>query len=164
MPSLKISQLSEITSVQGTDLIEVSQDAGGSAYSSKKIQLSNLASHLGIPGEISMTIDANGLVISTGKKNWGKMPYAGTIVSWDITGDQTGSCSISIEKCTYSGFPSFSSISASAPVTLTSAVKNTSSTLTGWTISFAAGDYIRPSVDSVSALTKIVLNLQVIRS
>lgn len=46
MPSYKISELTEATSLASTDLIEISQDNGGGAYYSKKVQVGNIGPSL----------------------------------------------------------------------------------------------------------------------
>jgi hypothetical protein len=58
------------------------------------------------------------------------------------------------------------SVNASgAPPTLSSAQKNTSSTLTGWTLTFSAGDILWFNLDSVSgSITWMTLDLQITRS
>lgn len=92
-----------------------------------------------------------------------QVPWAGTIVSWTLLGDASGSIVLDIWKDTYANAPPTvaDTITASAKPTLSTAVKNTSSTLTGWTTSFAAGDCFRVNVDSTSGLTRAVLVLTV---
>ena len=46
------------------------------------------------------------------------------------------------------------------PSTLSSSIKNQSSTLTGWTTNVNSGDIIRFNVDSVSTITKATLVIQ----
>jgi hypothetical protein len=55
-------------------------------------------------------------------------------------------------------------ITASAKPTLSSAQKSTDSTLTGWTKTLSAGDYILANVDSASTLEKAVLTINVTRT
>ena len=84
------------------------------------------------------------------------------ITSWTLVADQTGSIVIDLWKDTYANFPPTvaDSITGSAKPTLSSAVKNQSSTLTGWTTGISAGDIIRFNVDSASTLTRITLSIQ----
>lgn len=85
---------------------------------------------------------------------------SGTITAWTLIADATGSASVAISKCAYSGYDgSLSSIVASAPPTLSSAVKATSSTLTGWTTSVTAGDVLRFTLSSASGLDRLVIVL-----
>ena len=84
------------------------------------------------------------------------------ITSWTLVADQTGSIVIDLWKDTYANFPPTvaDSITGSAKPTLSSAVKNQSSTLTGWTTGVSSGDIIRFNVDSASTLTRITLSIQ----
>ena len=60
-------------------------------------------------------------------------------------------------------FPTTSSIVASAPPTMTTAQKATSSTLTGWTTTVNAGDILQVTISSVSTLTRASLFLGLLR-
>ena len=84
-----------------------------------------------------------------------------TINSWTIIADQSGSIVIDIWKTSYSGAPPTISntITGSALPTITSAAKNQSSTLSGWTTSVSAGDVIRFNVNSVTTITKVTLSI-----
>jgi hypothetical protein len=87
--------------------------------------------------------------------------YAGTIQSVMLLADQTGSVSVGIWKDVYANFPPTiaDSIVASAPPTLSSAVKSEDSTLTGWTTALAAGDVLRFYLTSCADITKLLLVL-----
>jgi hypothetical protein len=110
-----------------------------------------------------ITIDGGGSVPATGSKGYIQIPYACTITGWTILADQSGSCQVTIKKCAYSGFPTTSSIVASAPPAVTSAQNNTSTTLTGWTTAVSATDVIEFNLDSVTTMTRIMLSVQVTR-
>jgi hypothetical protein len=117
-----------------------------------------------IPGNVGITIDGGGSVPATGSKGFLVIPYAGTITGWYLLADQSGSAQITIKKCTYSGFPTDSSIVASAQPKLTSAQKNTSTALTGWTTSVSVDDIWEFNLDSVSTCTRLNLFVQILRS
>jgi hypothetical protein len=110
---------------------------------------------------IGCIIDGGGSVPATGSKRFRSVPYNCTITGWTILADQSGSAQITVKKSTYAGFPSTSSIVASAPPVLSSAQKATSSTLTGWTIVASQGDVLEFNLDSVSGCTWISLDIQV---
>lgn len=110
---------------------------------------------------IPLVIDGGGVAITTGTKFAFSVPFACTIVGYDLFGDQTGSIVIDLKKATYSGYPTTATITASAKPTLSSARKATSTTLTGWTTAVAAGDVIEVVVDSVTALLIATLVLKV---
>lgn len=108
-------------------------------------------------------VDENGTAqaITTGIKGDVRIPWACTVSFWMILADQTGSIVVDIWKDTYTNYPptDTESITASAPPTLSSGTKASSSSLTGWTTSFAAGDILRFNVDSASTLTRATLYL-----
>lgn len=94
-----------------------------------------------------------------------QVPFAGTITEATLVADQAGSINIAISKASYAGFPgSLTSIVAAAPPTLVSQQKSTNSTLTGWTTSIAAGDILRFTVSSATAVTSVTLTLRVKRA
>lgn len=82
--------------------------------------------------------------------------FPGTITGWEVfdlsAGAASSSATFGLWKDTYANWPPTSgdSITASAPPTLTSAAKAASTTLTGWTTSFAVGDIIRAVLASVT--------------
>jgi hypothetical protein len=115
-------------------------------------------------GVFGIVIDGSGGVPLTGSKGFIQMPYGGTITGWTIIADQSGSCQVTIKKSTYSGFPSTSSIVASAPPILSSAQKGTSATLTGWTTAFSKDDIMEFNLDSVTACRRLILQIQVSRN
>lgn len=97
---------------------------------------------------------------------WVQVPYDCTITSYELTADQSGSIVIDLWVDTYGNFPPTvaDTITASAKPTLSSAQKATDSTLTGWTKTLTAGDYLLANVDSASTLEKAVLIINVTRS
>lgn len=109
-------------------------------------------------------------VITTGMKGYLRLDFAGTIQANTILLDVSGSIVINIWKCTYTDFappthPAVGDkITASAPPTVTGALKSTDSTLTGWTTSFAAGDIFGFNVDSVASAKRATIALKVLRA
>lgn len=113
-------------------------------------------------GAIILTLSGNGSVLTTGLKYGVQIPYAGTITGWTLVGeDASGSIVLDLWKDSYANFPPVvgDSITASAKPTISAARKATSSTLTGWTTSFAAGDWVYVNVDSVSTFKWVQLIL-----
>lgn len=111
-------------------------------------------------------IDNAGSVITTGEKKLTTtpMPVGGTIVGWTLLSidDTSGSITLDIWKDSYANYPPTvaDTITASAKPSITTATKNTSSTLTGWTTTFSAGDIFRINVDSVTSLKYVILALK----
>lgn len=123
----------------------------------------NGSANITITEDIAIIVDGAGAVLTTGSKGFRQIGFACTIVGWTLLGDQSGSIAIDIKKSTYASFPTTSSIVASAAPSITTAQKNTSTTLTGWTTSISAGDVVEISVTSVTSLTRCVIQLQVTR-
>lgn len=112
---------------------------------------------------LGITIDGAGSVITTGSKGVISVPYNATIQSATIVAAQTGSIVIDVKKSSYADFPTTTSICAAAKPTLSTAQKNTDSTLTGWTKTITAGDILEFVVDSASTVTKVTLTLKVVK-
>jgi hypothetical protein len=92
------------------------------------------------------------------------VPFNCTIDRWTLTAIQSGSITVDIKKSTYSNFPTTTSITGSATPALSSAQKNQSSTLTGWTTSLSAGDILQfEVVGSVTSITQVTLSIKVTR-
>jgi hypothetical protein len=110
---------------------------------------------------IPFIIDGGGTTITTGIKGTLHIPFAATILEWTITSDQVGSINVDINKSSFSGYPTTSSITGSEHLILSSAQKNQSSTLSGWTVDITADDILEFEVDSVSTVEKVTINLYV---
>jgi hypothetical protein len=119
----------------------------------------------GLPAAIEFVIDGGGAAITTGIKGDLEIPFGCTIQAVTLLGDQTGSIVVDIWKDTYANFPptDADSITASAPPTISSAVKGQDSTLTGWTKTIGAGDILRFNVDSVTDIQRATLSLKVVK-
>lgn len=115
---------------------------------------------------IQVVISGGGSAISTGIKTDYEVPFSGTITAARLFADQTGSIVIDIWNDTYANFPptDADSITASAPPTLSSAVKSEDTTLTGWTKTVDAGDILRFNVDSAATVTRVTLSLTITRT
>ncbi len=136
---------------------------------SQQIQVCNAVSGLweetapaGLVGTQTLSIPlGNGVdVIAAGIHRDFQVPTAGQFTSWTILGTKfsagsTGSMVADIWNQPLADFPpeNADSITGSAPPTLTTAAMATSSTLTGWSTFFDAGDTFRINVDSAALLT-----------
>ena len=114
-------------------------------------------------GTITMITDGGGSAITTGLKGYLEIPFACTITAWTLLADVSGSIVVDIWKDTYANYPPVvgDTITASAKPTLSSAIKNQSSTLTGWNPTINAGDIMAFNVDSVSTVTKITMSIKI---
>lgn len=111
---------------------------------------------------ITFLIDGGGAAISTGVKGDLEIPFNCTIDRATALADQSGNVTISIWKSSYAGFAPTASanITASSPVTITSAIKSQDSTLSGWTKTITAGDILRFNVDSCAVITRVTVSLR----
>jgi hypothetical protein len=100
---------------------------------------------LGVVAGLPLTyhIDGGGSVVTvSGSEFIVPNELARTITGWILTAKESGSLIINVSKRTPPS-TTFVSIVASAPPTLSSQIDASSSTLTGWTTSLAAGDVVR---------------------
>ena len=106
---------------------------------------------------ISFVIDGAGSAIATGAlKDFPTANFTCTINKAQISADQSGSITVDIWKAAGAIPTSGNKISASAPVTLSSAQLNQNSSLAGWTTSVAVGDVFGFSVATASTVTHVV--------
>ena len=111
---------------------------------------------------ITHSINGFGLVPTTGNDGTAaKLPYGGTIVEASMVLEQTGSAVVDIWIGSSFVPTNSDSITAAAPLTISSGTSVTDSTLTGWTTTFAEDDWIVFNVDSVSTATIILVQLKV---
>ncbi len=111
-------------------------------------------------------IDGGGSTITTGEKGHVTMPFDGEIISEELLADQTGDIVIDIWKDTYANFPPTvaDTITASAKPTISSGVKDSDTTLTGWTKTFSEGDVLAFNVDSITDIQRVTLTLIIRRT
>lgn len=114
---------------------------------------------------ITFIIDGAGAIYSNGIKGYIQVPFNCEIVSVTMLADRVGSTVIDIWKAPYETYPPLAanSICASAKPTITSAIKSTNDTLTGWTTAVTAGDVLAFNVDSVTTITRVTITLDVDR-
>jgi hypothetical protein len=110
---------------------------------------------------IQFVVDGGGSVPGTGVYGQIAIPYNCTIVGWTITADQSGSAVIDVLHSTYAGFPTTASIAASDKPTLSSAQKNTDTTLTGWSPALTAGDELQINLNSVTTCNRLNLTIKI---
>jgi len=114
--------------------------------------------------QITVIIDGGTEVISTGVKARIPVDYACTISNCTMVADQSGSIVVDIWKVAYTSLPATVSntITASAKPTLSAALKYQDTTLTDWTKTIAAGDWLYFNVDSCTTITQITIDLKVV--
>jgi len=110
--------------------------------------------------DLSVIIGDGVNTITTGSKGYLRVPRAATVTGWNIVADASGSIVVDVKRCTYSGFPTTSSIAGSEKPTLSSAQKNEDTSLTTWTTILSEGDWLEFYVDSASTVKQVTVALQ----
>lgn len=130
------------------------------------LTITQVMAALGIIDAITFVIDGGGSAIVAGVKRDVIIPYAGTILSVTMLADVSGSIVVDLWKDTYANYPPTvaDTITAAAKPTITTAIKSQDNTLTGWNVTVAAGDIIRPNVDSATTITAVVVTLGILRT
>ena len=117
---------------------------------------------------IDFVIDGAGSAITTGVKGDLRVPFAGTIDSWTILADQSGTIMIDVWKDTLANFPptiADSMCTGKEPYIAPSAAYAEDTTITDWTTDdITAGDVLRFSVASNTSITRATLSLKVTRT
>ena len=112
-------------------------------------------------GAVGIVIDGGGSAITTGVKGDLYIPFACTITASTLIADVSGSVVLDLLlSASYATTPTVS-IVASAPPTLSAALTAQDATLTGWTVSVAAGSRLRYSVTSAATITRLTHTLTV---
>lgn len=100
-------------------------------------------------GSFGVTVDGVTGVVQVGNIGYVVMPYAGTITGWSITSNVAGTVSFDITKAS-GAIPTISIITSGYP-TISGINFATSTSVGGWSTSFAAGDVFGFSVRSSPA-------------
>lgn len=141
------------------DLSDTTMDATGTNK-----QITQAEKMLGLwrlyPEKLPFHFDGGGSAIAALTTRELIVPYDLVITGWTIVADQSGSISIDLRNETYANYSasipdSGDTIVASAPIVLSSAIKNTDTTLTGWTTAITGGTILRWYVTSVSTITRL---------
>lgn len=140
-------------------------DGGSGAAGSATVAPRRDHKHPGDVLALNFVIDGGGAVVTTGTKGLIEVPFACTITAARLAANASGSVIVDVKKATYAGLFTTTSICASAKPTLSSAQKNQDTTLTGWTTSIAAGDWLEFVVDgSPATIARVTLSLTLLRS
>ena len=115
---------------------------------------------------IGLRVDNGASVISTGIQGNIVVPFNCEILEYTLLANESGSIVIDVWKDTYANYPptDADSITASAPMTISSSTKGQDSTLTGWTVALSAGDILRFNVDSVTNIKAVDINILIART
>lgn len=120
-------------------------------------------------GQIQIEVGNGVDVITTGVKRYFRVPYGWTIIGAYVTASPSGSIVFDIWRNTVSTDPETdvtvsNTITASAKPTLSSDTYSADTTLTGWTTTGTAGQWMAVKVDSATTITKAMLTLSLTRT
>ena len=111
--------------------------------------------------DLLAVFDGGGAPLGAGAQGDVSIPFNATILGWVLLANVAGSITIDIWKDVYANYPPTSgdSITGSTPPTISSAIKNSSTTLTGWTTAITAGDTLRFTITSAGTIGRVTLAL-----
>jgi hypothetical protein len=112
--------------------------------------------------EIPYVIGDSLNTINTGVKGYQQVPFDFLITEVSMVGDASGSAVVDIWKDTFANFPptDADSITSATPITMSASQKAQDTTLTGWTRTLAAGDWLAFNVDSISTCKQLTVVLR----
>ncbi len=111
---------------------------------------------------MNIVLDGNGLVLSTGEKGDLTLPFNLEFTGWRVLGRPSGSIYFTLNKYSYSSYPTGSSIihSGSTGPFISGDYKNEDNDLSDWSgVTGETGDIIEILVDSVTSITRSTLTL-----
>jgi len=118
--------------------------------------------------EIAFIIDGAGTVIAAEEKTGINIPikFDAEILAQQTVADVSGTIEIDLWVDSFANYPPTvaDTIVASAPISLSSAIKDEDTTLTGWTTRLLRGDWMRPDVATTPApatITAVTVLLEV---
>jgi hypothetical protein len=136
--------------------VTVPNAPNGLSFNSATGAFGALSAGAGQLHSISFVIDGGGSTILTGDaKVYPTADFACTINRWDISADQSGSITVDVWKRATAIPTSAQKISASAPLTLSTAQLAQNGSLTGWTTAVSVGDVFGFSVATVTTVTRV---------
>ena len=109
-----------------------------------------------------VVFDSAGAGLVTGIAGDVKIDYNCRISSWTLTGDAVGDLVVDIWRSSYDNFPPTiaNTICGGSEPTLATEEKATDHVLLGWQTYIHKGDHLRFNIDSVSALDRATLTLE----
>lgn len=110
---------------------------------------------------IAFILDNGSQDITVGSKGFLHLDVSGTIESWAVLSEQTGSIAVDIQKTTYDDYPNnFTSMVGSEYPRMISQSKNKDDNLTTWTKQVNANDVLDFRVLSCSGIRKCTVTLK----
>jgi len=116
---------------------------------------------------VGAVFDGGGSVPTVNSYTYVRSAIDGTISRASIFADITGSAVVGVWKSTWTNYPPVSGNSITGltfPPSLSGQIKNEYTSLTGWNTSVTAGDVFAFNLDSVSTSTKVIVQLDIIKT
>jgi hypothetical protein len=132
------------------------QDAGSDELELAPAQITGTAVVRSDTVGLSAIFDGGTSVIAAGSDLYLEVPFAATITGAKILGDASTTSVVDVQSATFGG--SFATICGGTKPSLSAATTSTT-TITGWTTSVAAGSWLKLVVDSNSAAKRLVVAL-----
>lgn len=88
----------------------------------------------------------------------------GTITEGGVVSETSGSVSVDVYHATLAAFPTFTKISGTSPLAISSSTKYDDTTLTGWSTQVGDGDYLKFVVTSATTITRATAALTILRN
>jgi hypothetical protein len=112
--------------------------------------------------DVNFIIDGGGAAITTGQKGQLHIPFPATVTSWRVMADQGGSIVVDILRANNT-VPTVSMIGGGNKPTLTAQQFNAQS-VSGWgSTVFASDDWFAFNVTSAATVTRVTVELQLVR-
>lgn len=139
---------------RATPLLALNAGAGGFVVDTVGVNNNNV--------DAQFIIDGGGNVITTGVKGFLRIPWGTTIGFWTVMADQSGSIVVDILRAN-NAVPTTSIVGAGNKPTLSS-TQFIGAFPTGWTsVSLAANDFIGFSVVSATTVTRVTVDLEMVK-
>ena len=119
-------------------------------------------------GSASVVFDGAGGVITSGTTAYAQVLYNGTIKSWTIAGNVSGSCTVTVFKDTYANFPpiiSSDNVFTVQPVLATQQKnQNLAPVFVGSQATVVAGDWIGFTISGITTLAWVNLTIAITKT
>jgi hypothetical protein len=157
----KIYGLSDTLNSFSTNLNTVSSNLNSVTTNVSTIS-GNLNSIISLSSTINFII-SEGDIITSGSKGFVIIPNNFAVKQWYITSDISTTATVNVKRCTYTDYPTTSSITSSDTPSLSGSTKNRNTNVTLWT-AISANDYLEFYVTSNTAAKNISISLIGVRS
>jgi hypothetical protein len=152
----------------GNSIEELTSDvtAGPAGSPSASVAATLAASYKS--GSASVVFDGAGGVITSGTTGYAQVLYNGTITSWTIAGNVSGSCTVTVFKDTYANFPPL--ITSDNVFTVQPALaaqqknQNLAPVFLGSQATVAAGDWIGFTITGITTLAWVNLTIAITKT